>query len=115
MSHQSKPRLCKPYLTAEPRLCYEYGKWIFHCFSLNLSTSRKYDSVINDPCTDLEHGSRPNLSKLPDHKPSLIESHEPVIDKNVPVVSASEPSSSTRPARNTRPPDRLQYSKLGGG
>ena len=77
--------------------------------------SEKPETVSEKSRTDLEHGSKPIVSKLPDHKPSLIESREPVITTNVPVVSASEPRSSTRPTRNTRPPDRLQYSKLGGG
>ena len=49
MAHQFKPRLSKPYLKVEASHYYEYEKWIIVRFSLDLSTSHKYGSVMNDP------------------------------------------------------------------
>ena len=73
--------------------------------------SGKPEVVSQRAHSDVELGNMPDHklpehklpeNKLPDHKPSLS-------DTTVPVIRES------RPARNTRPPDRLKYDKLGGG
>ena len=57
MAHQFKSRLRELYLKVETSHYYEYQKWIILQFSLDLSTSQKYGSVMNDPlyliCVDL--------------------------------------------------------------
>ena len=49
MAHQFKSRLRELYLKVETSHYYEYQKWIILQISLDLSTSQKYGSVMNDP------------------------------------------------------------------